>query len=155
MLRLRHQTSKSSWSFPNLIHLFLCLGRGKGQTYRCRARKSGAFLALPHGGHREDIVSTKSFENCLRDHVVNWFSWAHNNDELGIERMEDLILVTGCTLVTSWAAAAFDDHTTTPGTTSISLDTRRFHHGGAHFFWRDVRGNVEYHNSHFDPVRSP
>ena len=68
--------------------------------------------------------------------------------------MEDLIFVTGCTLVSSWAAAAFDDHSTTPGTTSISLDTHRFHLGMADFNWRDVRGNVEYHNSPFDPVRS-
>ena len=69
--------------------------------------------------------------------------------------MEDLILVTGCTLVTSWAAAAFDGYTTSVDATSISLDTQKFDRGGALFFWRNNRGNVEYHNSHFDPVRSP
>ena len=24
-----------------------------------------------------------------------------------------------------------------------------------HVFWRSIRGNVEYHNSHFDPVLFP
>ena len=86
--------------------------------------------------------------------MVSWFTWAQNN-ELGVERMEDLILVTGCTLATSWAAAAFDDYTMSVDATSISLDTQRFDHGGAQFLWRNIRGNVEYHNSHFDPVRSP
>ena len=69
--------------------------------------------------------------------------------------MEDLILVTGCTLVTSWAAAAFDDTTGIQAdATSISLDAQKFDRGGAQFFWRNIRGNVEYHNSRFNPVRS-
>jgi hypothetical protein len=68
--------------------------------------------------------------------------------------MEDLILVTGCTLVTSWAAAALDDHTMPVDGTAISLHAQKIHRGGAQFFWRDIRGEVEYHNSHFDPVCS-
>ena len=111
-------------------------------------------MSLPHGGYREDIIHTKAFENYIRDHVVSWFTWAQNNN-LGVERMEDLIIVTGCTLVTSWAAAAFDDYTMPADDTSISLDVQKFDRGGANFSWRNIRGNVEYHNSHFDPVRSP
>jgi hypothetical protein len=110
-------------------------------------------LSLPHGGHREDVIRTKAFEDYIRDNVVSWFTWAQNN-KLGVERMEDLILVTGCTLVTSWAAAAFDDYTMPVDTTSISLDAQKSDRGRAQFIWRNVRGNVEYHNSHFDPVRS-
>ena len=85
--------------------------------------------------------------------MVSWFTWAQNN-KLGVERMEDLILVTGCTLVTSWAAAAFDDYTTSmpADAASISLDAQKFDHGGAQFIWRNIRGNVEYHNSRFNPV---
>jgi hypothetical protein len=68
--------------------------------------------------------------------------------------MEDLILVTGCTLVTSWAAAAFDDYTTpVDATTTISLYAQKFDRGRAHFLWSNIHGNVEYHNSHYDPVR--
>jgi hypothetical protein len=70
--------------------------------------------------------------------------------------MEDLILVTGCTLVTSWAAVAFDGHMSVDSdTTTISLEARKSNGGGAQFFWRNIRGSVEYHNSRFDPVRSP
>jgi hypothetical protein len=87
----------------------------------------------------------------IRDHVVSWYTWAQN----GVKRMEDLILVTGCTLVTSWAAAVFDDYTIPVDAASISLHTYEFDHGGAQFLWSNVRGNVEYHNSQFNPVRSP
>ena len=112
-------------------------------------------MSLPHGGHREDVIRTKAFEDYIRDNVVSWFTWAQKN-KLGVDRMEDLILVTGCTLVTSWAAAAFDATTGTPAdVTSISLDAQKFDRGGAQFFWRNTRGNVEKHNSQFNPVRSP
>jgi hypothetical protein len=97
------------------------------------------------------------FEDCITDNAESWFGWTKMRG-LPVERMEDLILVTGCTLVTSWAAAAFDDYTAPVDPTSISLDVQKFDRGGALFFWRNVRGNVEYHNSHFDPflaVRSP
>jgi hypothetical protein len=110
-------------------------------------------LSLPHGGRREDVIRTKAFKDYIRDHVDSWFTWAQDN-ELDVEHMEDLILVTGCTLVTSWAAAAFDDYTTPVGGTTISLDAQKFDRGGAQFLWRDIRGNIEYHNSHFEPVCS-
>jgi hypothetical protein len=133
---------------------YLRTGRTKGQTYKCRTRSCGALLSLPHGGHREDVIHAKAFEYYIRDHVVDWFTWAQNN-KLGVERMEDLILVTGCTLVTSWAAAAFDNYTKPVDATSISLHAQKFDCGGAQFLWSNVRGNVEYHNSQFDLVRSP
>jgi hypothetical protein len=63
-------------------------------------------LSLPHRGHRKDVIRTKAFENYIQDNVVSWFTWGQKN-KLGVDRMEDLILVTGCTLVSSWAAAAF------------------------------------------------
>ena len=110
-------------------------------------------MSLPHGGRREDVIRTKAFKDYIRDHVDSWFTWAQDN-ELDVERMEDLIFVTGCTLVTSWAAAAFDDYTTPVDGTTVSLDAQKFDRGGAQFFWRDIRGNVEYHNSHFEPVCS-
>jgi hypothetical protein len=107
-------------------------------------------LSLPHGGHREDVIRTKAFEDYIRDHVVSWFSWAHKN-RLGVERMEDLILVSGCTLVASWAAATSVDHTMDA---EISLASRVLNNGSASFVWSNIRGNVVYHNSRFDPVSS-
>jgi hypothetical protein len=94
------------------------------------------------------------FEDYIRDNVDSWFEWSKKRG-LPVEHMEDLILVTGCTLVTSWAAAAFDDYTMPVDSTSISLYAQKFDRGGAQFFWRNIRGNVESHNSHFNPVRSP
>jgi hypothetical protein len=97
----------------------------------------------------------KVFEDYIRDNVDKWFRWSKNM-KLPVERMEDLILVTGCTLVTSWAAAAFDGHMSVDSDpTTISLEARKSDGGGAQYFWRNISGNVEYHNSRFDPVRSP
>ena len=121
----------------------------EGVTYKFRSR--GAVLSLPNGGHREDVIRTKVFEDYIRDHVDSWFNWAQNN-KLGIERMEDLILVSGCTLVASWAAAAFVDNNLDA---EISLTSRTFNNFGTSFVWGNVRGRVAYHNSRFEPVRSP
>ena len=111
-------------------------------------------MFLPHTGHRQNVIHVKVFAKYIRDNVDNWFRWSKKM-ELPVERMEDLILVTGCTLVTSWAVAAFDSHTSVDSdATTISLEARKSDGGGAQFFWRNIRGTVEYHNSHFDPVRS-
>ena len=84
----------------------------------------------------------------------NWFRWSKDM-MLPVEHMEDLIFVTGCTLVTSWAAAVFDGRVSVDNTPTISLEARPSVGGGAQFFWRNTRGNLDYHNSRFDPVRSP
>ena len=136
------------------IRLSLRIGRAKGRTYKCKTRSRGALLSLPHGGHHEDVIRTKAFEDYIRDNVVSWFTWARNN-KLGVERIEDLILVTGCTLVTAWAAAAFDDYTMPVDSTAISLNAQKYDCGRAQSIWRNIHGNVEYHNSHFDPVCFP
>jgi hypothetical protein len=91
------------------------------------------------------------FENYTRNHVDRWFNWAQKNAS-GVERMEDLILVSGCTMVTSWAAAvSLDNHFEA----TISLVSRTLRNVGARFVWGNISGAVEYHNSRFDPVRSP
>ena len=90
------------------------------------------------------------FADYTRDHADKWFNWAQNK-QLGVERMEDLILVSGCTLVTSWAAAVCVD---TTFDTKISLTSRSLSNVEASFVWNNLRGRVQYHNSRFDPVRS-
>ena len=155
---LTHTTSES-WSYPGwpqstYIPLF-SLGRAIGQMYECQAQSHGALLSLPHGGHSEDVIRTKVFEDYIRDNVDSWFRWSRRKG-FPVERMDDLILVTGRTLVTSWAAAVFDNQTSTAGSVSaeISLNIEKSNRGGAQFVWRNNRGNVDYHNSDFDPVRS-
>jgi hypothetical protein len=123
--------------------------------YQCGAQHRGALLFLPHKGHRKDVIPIKVFENYIKDNVDNWFLWSKEM-MLPVEHMEDLILVTGCTLVTSWATAVFDDHMSVDSdAATLSLEARKSDGGGAQFFWRNIRGNVEYHNSRFDPVRYP
>ena len=91
-----------------------------------------------------------AFEDYIRDHVVSWFSWAQKN-YLGVERMGDLILVSGCTLVASWGAATSVENA---AVAEISLASRALNNGGASFVWSNIRGPVAYHNSPFDPVSS-
>ena len=86
------------------------------------------------------------FEDYIQDHVVSWFTWAQKNN-LGVERMEDLILVIGCTLVTSWAAAVVVDNNMEA---EISLGGI-----GRSFVWNKIRGRIEYRNSLLGQVRSP
>jgi hypothetical protein len=54
--------------------------------------------------------------------------------------MEDLILVSGCTLVISWGAA-----TSVENAAEISLASRALNNGGASFVWSNIQGPVAYH----------
>ena len=122
--------------------------------YLCSAQDRGALLSLPHEGQRKDVIPIKVFENYIKDNVDYWFRWSKKMN-LPVDHMEDLILVTGCTLVASWAAAVFDGQSVRSDAPTISLEARKSDGGGAQFFWRNIRGNVEYHNSRFKPVCSP
>ena len=109
-------------------------------------------MFLPNEGYREDIVRTKALEAYIKDHVVDWFTWTQDND-LPVERIEELILVSGCTLATSWAVAAFIDNTREA---EISLTSRTLgHNGGPEFIWSNAQGPVLHRNSRFDPVGLP
>jgi hypothetical protein len=118
-------------------------------VYSCRKRH-GALLTLPFDGLREDVIRTKAFEDYIQDHVDSWFVFARRIG-LDVERMEDLILVTGRTLVTSWGVAAFVDSALD---SEISLRTQVRYGGGATFDWRVNRPAVNYRNSYHDAVRS-
>jgi hypothetical protein len=117
----------------------------EGSTYKCRG--PGALLSLPHDGYRQDVIRTKVFEDYIRDHVVSWFDWSKRTG-LGVERMEDLILVTGCTMVTSWGAIAFVDQSQEA---EISLAVQALPNGGGSYAWNKIH-RAAYHNS---PVRFP
>jgi hypothetical protein len=119
-----------------------------GTAYSCK-RRQGALLILPHDGTQEDVIRTKVFEDYIRDNVDNWFSFAHRRG-MGVERMEDLILVSGCTLVTSWGAAVFADSVADG---ELSLGFQASHGGGATFHWNNIGPGVTYWNSHQGPVR--
>jgi hypothetical protein len=117
-------------------------------TYQCRG--PGAILSLSHDGRREDAIRLKVFEDYIRDNVDSWFEWSKKIG-LPVEHMEDLILVTGCTLATSWATAAFLGRSET---TQISLvDTPD--KSERCFEFRNIQGDVARHCSRSCPVRFP
>jgi hypothetical protein len=82
--------------------------------------------------------------------VATWFNWSKDKG-LPVKSMEDLVFVYGCTLVSSWAAAAFDDRA---WNAQICLASRTLDNGGAGFTWSNIRGTVEYHDSQLNPVCS-
>ena len=121
------------------------------QTYECWAPSHGALLYLPHGARSEDAIRTKLFEDYIRDNVDSWLRWT-KKEGLPVKNMEDLILVTGCTLASSWAVAAFNGSTAKgEESTAISLEVRTS--GGTQVVWRNMRGSV-VHN-HKDSVCPP
>lgn len=106
-------------------------------TYSCK-RTLGALLTLPQDGIREDVLRTKAFEGYIRDNVYSWFHFAKRTG-LDVERMEDLILVTGCTLATSWGVAAFVDSTQDAEVSLRSSETN--------IDWREISPSVIYQSS--------
>jgi hypothetical protein len=109
-------------------------------------------LSLPHGARSEDVIRTKLFEDYIRDNVDSWLRWS-KKEGLPVENMEDLILVTGCTLAKSWAVAAFDGTLSrAEDATTISL-SKKSDGCEEKFVWRNMHGKVAH--NHRDPVCSP
>jgi hypothetical protein len=125
------------------------LASAEGVTYRCQG--PGALLSLPHDADREEVVRTKAFEDYIRDNVVSWFNWS-KDQKLPVDAMEDLILVTGCTLVDSWAAVAFLGRS---GSAEISLVEQSFYGSDRSFECSNIQGDVIQHCTYFDFVRFP
>ncbi|KAH9003549.1 hypothetical protein EDB86DRAFT_2799017 [Lactarius hatsudake] len=108
-----------------------------GASFKCRSNK-GAFLSLPLNGIREDAIRTKAFETYIRKHCDSWLEFASAN-EIDV-RLEDIILVTGCDLTSSWAMAVFVNSLDP----EISLNVRVSDAGSARFRWTPT--NQPHHN---------
>jgi len=91
----------------------------------------------------------KAFEEYIRDNVGSWLDWS-KNQKLPVERMEDLILVTECTLVTLWAAAAFIGRSEKAKTALVPQPQDS---SGQCFEFRNFEGDVTHNCSYFDSVR--
>ncbi|KAH9174157.1 hypothetical protein EDB89DRAFT_592983 [Lactarius sanguifluus] len=66
----------------------------------------GAVLCLPIQAKGEDTVASADFGKWIIKHIDRWFGWARQLG-LGIDRMEDVILVTGTHCARSWTNVAF------------------------------------------------
>jgi hypothetical protein len=112
-------------------------------------RKQGALLWVPYDGVHKEVIRTKVFEDYIRDHVDSWLSFAQSR-KLEVERTEDLIFVTGCTLVTSWGIAAFvDAGLGEDAELEMKFQTRR----GDNFDWHEIHPTVTHKNKYQGSVR--
>ena len=68
--------------------------------------KEGAVLCLPVQAKREDTIASADFGKWMIKHIDRWFVWARQRG-LEINRMEDIILVTGTHHTRSWTNVAF------------------------------------------------
>jgi hypothetical protein len=63
-------------------------------------------MCLPVPARREDTVARGEFQEWITKHIDRWFAFSQSLG-LGIERMEDIVLVTGCHRTRSYANVAF------------------------------------------------
>jgi hypothetical protein len=68
--------------------------------------KEGAAICLPIQAKREDTVANARFGKWILNHIDRWFAWARQL-ELGVDRMEDIVLVTGTHRTRSCTNIAF------------------------------------------------
>ncbi|KAI0289868.1 hypothetical protein BC826DRAFT_1187613, partial [Russula brevipes] len=68
--------------------------------------RQGAILSLPVPARRLETVAKGVFGKWIVNHIDRWFAFTQRLG-LGITRMEDILLVTGCDLTRSWANIAF------------------------------------------------
>jgi len=72
----------------------------------CRRKQQGAVLYLPVEAKRQDTVARGDFGKWMIGHIDRWFTFSQKLG-LGLENMEDIILVTGCHRTRSWINIAF------------------------------------------------
>lgn len=65
-------------------------------------------LSLPFPAQREDTAALRDFGKCIVKNIDSWFAFAQDLG-LGVDRMEDIILVTGRHRARSWAIATFSE----------------------------------------------
>ena len=63
-------------------------------------------ISLPVKARREDTLAQGDFRRWIVRHIGSWFAFAQKLG-LGIEQMEEIVLVTGCHHTRSWTNIAF------------------------------------------------
>jgi hypothetical protein len=93
---------------------------GSCQTSFICTQSKGAVLSLPYNAHREDTPHADLFRAYAIKHCESWFDFALAAG-LEVERMEDLLLVTGCDRTQPWSLAAFTESDAGPDTSANYL----------------------------------
>ena len=76
-------------------------------SFSC-TRKGGAILSLPVPALRKDTLVRGDFSQWIIKNIDLWFAFTRRLG-LGITRMADIVLVTGCHLARSWTNIAFPE----------------------------------------------
>ena len=93
-------------------------------------------MYLPLLSERHDTVARGDFGEWILENIDTCFKVAEDLG-YGVERMEDIMLVTGCHLAKSWVSAAFFD---SRGGSEVSFGVRVSRISGVHFDERNVNG---------------
>jgi hypothetical protein len=105
-------------------------------TFSCDGPR-GALLSLPVSAQSEDTVALDKFGKWMTTHINAWFAFTQSLG-MGVEKMEDIILVTGRHLTKSWINVAFNQGRRDAGVSfnayvsrnsEINLE-RQYVHGG-------------------------
>ena len=93
-------------------------------------------MYLPLPAERQDTVARGDYGGWLLRHIDACFQVALGLGG-GVERMEDIVLVTGCHLAKSWVNVAFSENR---GGTRVSFGVRTSGNSGVHFDEWNVSG---------------
>ncbi|KAF8199273.1 hypothetical protein K438DRAFT_1524429, partial [Mycena galopus ATCC 62051] len=74
-------------------------------VFNCRA-PNGAVLALPHGGHLEELRNLECVRQYAAKHAESWYKYANQKRGRGLVN-GGLYLVTGWEKAKSWGMASF------------------------------------------------
>jgi len=95
-------------------------------------------LSLPVPAQREDTIAVGDFGRWIVKNIDHWFAFAETLG-LGINRMQDIILVTGRHCAKSWVNVAFSEG---PRDAEVSFGVRVSGVSGVHVEQRRARGDV-------------
>ena len=104
-------------------------------TFSCTG-KQGALLSLPVSAQGEDTLAFGDFGKWMIKHIDSWFAFARGLG-LGVDRMEDIIMVTGRHLTKSWVNVAFNQRRSDAG---VSFDVQVSSGGHVYLEQEYVRG---------------
>ena len=104
-------------------------------TFSCIGRQ-GALLYLPFPTDREDTDTKRDFEKWILENIYDCMRFAEDRG-LGVNSIEDIILVTGRHLARSWVRAVYSD---SRGGAEFSFVARASGSSIFRFEQRNVRG---------------
>jgi hypothetical protein len=90
-------------------------------------------MSLPVPARREDTIAVGEFGKWMIKYIDHWFAFAENLG-FGINRMQDMVLVTGCHRAKSWVNVAFSEGSRdtevslgVSGASNVRVEQRRAH----------------------------